>query len=128
MNITSTIKSAIGLNINWKHSEFHKIVDILSGGYCVQIESDEEKLASISVKSTIIGYLCLDYPIFFLENIYYPEIRFYLSEFKSVHYINVKSLSERSLSVDAEIYNRYFHFMEDSDNFSAEDFYFYNIN
>ena len=30
MNITSTVESAVGLNINWKYSECHEIADILS--------------------------------------------------------------------------------------------------
>ncbi len=30
MNITSTVESAIGLNMNWKYSECYEIADILS--------------------------------------------------------------------------------------------------
>ncbi|MCS3532030.1 hypothetical protein [Chryseobacterium sp. JUb7] len=128
MNITSIIESVISLNINWKHSDFHNIIDILSNNYYINIEIDEEKIATIVIKNSIIGYLCLDYPLFFIENKYFSEVKFLLDQFSYLQYINVNSLLEKSLSVDAETYNKYFNFMGNLKDFSAEDFYFYNVN
>jgi len=128
MNITSIIEKAITIGINWKHFHFHNIVDILSNNYCVNIEIDQEKIAIVAIENIIIGYLYLNHPLFFIENKYYSEIKSLLNQFNYLQYINVNNLFEESLSVDAETYNRYFNFMENLDNFSAEDFYFSNIN
>jgi capsular polysaccharide biosynthesis protein len=128
MNITSIIEKATTLDINWKHFDFQNIVDVLSKNYCVNIEIVEERIAIIAIKNVIIGYLCLNYPLFFIEDKYYSEIKLLLNQFNYLQYINVNNLFEESLSVDAETYNKYFNFMENLENFSAEDFYFYNIN
>ncbi|MCC3214674.1 hypothetical protein LIV57_05290 [Chryseobacterium sp. X308] len=38
------------------------------------------------------------------------------------------SVTDPYLTVDPDIYNAYFDFMENLNAFSAEDFYFYNVN
>ncbi|MFC3161494.1 hypothetical protein SAMN05443633_101589 [Chryseobacterium arachidis] len=127
MDITSIIKNAVASDINWKHQDFHYIVDILSKRYFITIDLEEEKVAILALKNTVTGYLCLEYPLFFIENKFYSEVRLILNQFKYLKYIKVDSLSEQSLTVNPETYNKYFNYFENMDSFSAEDFYFYNI-
>lgn len=127
MNITSLIEKAAALDINWKHFDFHNVKDTLAHKYVINIEFEEEKIAVLSLKNTIVGYLCLDYPIFFIENEYYADIHSILNQFDYIQYINVENISKQSLSVNPEIYNKYFYYFENMDRFSAEYFYSYNI-
>ncbi|MFP3831987.1 hypothetical protein [Chryseobacterium sp. SIMBA_028] len=54
------------------------------------------------------------------------QVRNVLHTFNDVEYIIVDMISHQYLSVDTDIYNSYFDYMENLNAFSAEDFYFYN--
>ncbi|MDQ0780992.1 hypothetical protein QF044_000846 [Chryseobacterium sp. W4I1] len=81
MDITQNIQEAINSNTNWKHSDFESVVNDLSLNYHVDIEINAEKFGVLSSEEKIIGYICLNYPIIFLENKFLPEINFILNNF-----------------------------------------------
>lgn len=126
MDITQSIQKAINSNTNWKHSDFGSAVDALSLNYHVDIEINAEKIGVLSSEEKIIAYVHLNYPIILLENNYSQQIKSILSSYK-IQYIMVNTLDDQCLSVDPDIYNTYFDYMRHLDNFSADDFYFYNV-
>ncbi|MEN5308419.1 hypothetical protein ABE425_12970 [Chryseobacterium cucumeris] len=75
-----------------------------------------------------VGYICLNYPLIFIEKLYALQVKNILHTFRDIEYIIVDTLSNPYLTVDPDIYNAYFDFIENLNAFSAEDFYFYNVN
>lgn len=128
MDITEILRTAVHSNNYWKHSNFRSVIEILSYHYYTDIETDTEKIAILHLKNKIIGYICLNYPLIFIESQYALQVKNVLHTFHDIEYIVVDTLSTPYLSVDSDIYNSYFDFMENLNAFSAEDFYFYNVN
>ncbi len=87
---------------------------------------ETERIAILNLGNNI-GYICLNYPLIFIENQYALQVKNILHTFHDIEYIIVDTLSDPKLSVDPDIYNTYFDFMENLNAFSAEDFYFYNV-
>ncbi|AZA98116.1 hypothetical protein EG359_00155 [Chryseobacterium joostei] len=127
MNITETLRKVVHSNNYWKHSDFLSVMETLSSHYDIDIEIDSEKIAVIVLENKTIGYTCLNYPMIFIENKYASQVRNVLHTFNDVEYIIVDMISHQYLSVDSDIYNSYFDYMENLNAFSAEDFYFYNV-
>lgn len=128
MDITETLQAAVHSNNYWKHSDFSSITNTLSNHYSVDIEMEAEKIAVLSLGNKIIGYICLNYPLIFIESQYALQVKSLLHPFHDIEFIIVNTLSNQYLSVNPDIYNAYFDFMENLNAFSAEDFYFYNVN
>ncbi|GEN65728.1 hypothetical protein [Chryseobacterium rhizosphaerae] len=127
MDITAILQKAIYANMNWKHSIFFSVIETLSHHYITDIEIDSEKIYVLSTENKIIGYICLNYPLIFIENNYASQVDNILSAFDSIQYIRVKTLHDQYLSIDPDIYNTCFDYMENLTSFSAEDFYFCNV-
>ena len=89
---------------------------------------ETEKIAILNLGNKTIGYICLNYPLIFMESQYALQVKNALHSFHEIEYIIVDTLSNPNLSVDHDIYNAYFDFMENLNAFSSEDFYFYNVN
>lgn len=128
MDITETLQAAVHSNNYWKHSDFSSITNTLSNYYSVDIEMEAEKITVLSLGNKIIGYICLNYPLIFIESQYALQVKSLLHPFHDIEFIIVSTLSNQYLSVNPDIYNAYFDFMENLNAFSAEDFYFYNVN
>ncbi|WPO89544.1 hypothetical protein [Chryseobacterium sp. HR92] len=96
--------------------------------YSIDIEMEVEKISVLNLENKTIGYICLNYPLIFIESQYALQVKNVLHTFHDIEYIVVDTLSTPYLSVDSDIYNSYFDFMENLNAFSAEDFYFYNVN
>ncbi len=103
-------------------------METLKPHYSINIEMDTEKFTTLFLGDKAIGYICLNYPLIFVESQYALQIKNVLHAFHDIGYIIVDTLSNPYLSVDSDIYNAYFDFMENLNAFSAEDFYFYNVN
>ncbi|BAP32520.1 uncharacterized protein CHSO_3483 [Chryseobacterium sp. StRB126] len=127
MDITNLVKKAINLNVNWKHGDFYEMIEILSIRYIVNYEINEEKIAMIQVENEIIGFIFLNYPLFFIENKYLLQLKKELEKYDYIQFINVDSIYHKYLSIDENLYNTYFDYMDNIDIFSAQDFYFYNV-
>lgn len=127
MDITNFVKKAINSNEDWRHFDFYDVTKILSIEYIVNYEINEEKIATIQIENEIIGFLLIDYPLFFIEDKYCLQIRMLLQKYYYIEYIVVNSINQKKLSINEALYNEYFSFMDDTNNFSAQDFYFYNI-
>ncbi len=128
MDITPIIRKAIDSNNNWKHSAFTSVIELLSSHYDIDIEIDTEKIAVLSLKNKTIGYICLNYPLIFIESKYVLQVKNFLYTFNNVEYIIVDTIFNQYLLINSYIYNSYFEYMENLTAFSAEDFYFYNVN
>ncbi|MDR4954759.1 hypothetical protein REB14_21470 [Chryseobacterium sp. ES2] len=128
MDITETLQTAVHSNNYWKHTDFISVVEVLSFHYDINIEMDIEKITALHLGNKPIGYICLNYPLIFIESQYALQVTNLLHIFHDIEYIMVNTLSHPYLSVDPDIYNAYFDFMENLNAFSAEDFYFYNVN
>lgn len=128
MDITPIIRKAIDSNNNWKHSAFTSVIELLSSHYDIDIEIDTEKIAVLSLKNKTIGYICLNYPLIFIESEYVLQVKNFLYTFNNVEYIIVDTIFNQYLLINSYIYNSYFEYMENLTAFSAEDFYFYNVN
>ncbi len=128
MDITPIIRKAIDSNNNWKHSAFISVIELLSSHYEIDIEIDTEKIAVLSLKNKTIGYICLNYPLIFIESKYVLQVKNFLYTFNNVEYIIVDTIFNQYLLINSYIYNYYFEYMENLTAFSAEDFYFYNVN
>lgn len=128
MDITNFIKRAINLDVNWRHLDFLNVIDILSKNYFINYEVNEEKIAVIQKNDDIVGYLYLKYPLFFIESEYFSPINLILNEYNYIQYIKVDSINHEYLYVDKILYDKYFDYMENVNNFSAQDFYFFNVN
>lgn len=128
MDITETLQTAVHSNNYWKHSDFCSVMEVLSSHYDINIEMDTEKITALHLGNKPIGYICLNYPLIFIESQYALQVKNLLHTFHDIEYIMVNTLSHPYLSVNPDIYNAYFDFMENLDAFSAEDFYFYNVN
>ncbi|GEJ43393.1 hypothetical protein CRS_00010 [Chryseobacterium sp. ON_d1] len=128
MDITPIIRKAIDSNNNWKHSAFTSVIELLSSHYDIDIEIDTEKIAVLSLKNKTIGYICLNYPLIFIESEYVLQVKNFLYTFNNVEYIIVDTIFNQYLLINSYIYNSYFEYMENLTTFSAEDFYFYNVN
>jgi hypothetical protein len=113
--------------VNWRHFDFYDVINILSKFYVIHYKTNEEKIALIESENNIIGYLCLNYPIFFIKYKNFQEIQLKISKYNYLQCIVIDSIVERSLKVDRLTYGKYFNYMDDIDNFSAEEFYFYNV-
>ncbi|WP_129056041.1 MULTISPECIES: hypothetical protein [unclassified Chryseobacterium] len=127
MDITEILQIAVHSNNYWKHSDFSSVMETLKLYYNSDIETDTEKLTTLLLGDKIIGYICLNYPLVFIESQYALHVKNILQTFHDIEYIIVDTLSNPYLSVDPDIYNAYFDFMENLNAFSAEEFYFYNI-
>lgn len=128
MDITETLQTAVHSNNYWKHSDFSSLMEVLSFHYEINIEMDTEKITALHLGNKTIGYICLNYPLIFIESQYALQVKNLLHSFHDIEYIIVNTLSHPYLSVNPDIYNAYFDFMENLNAFSAEDFYFYNVN
>ncbi|ATN04669.1 hypothetical protein CRN76_04250 [Chryseobacterium indologenes] len=89
---------------------------------------DTEKITILRLENKTIGYICLNYPLIFIESQFALQVKNVLHTFHDIEYISVHTLSNPYLSVNPDIYNVYFDFMENLNAFYAEDFYFYNVN
>ncbi|MCQ9641629.1 hypothetical protein MP478_19790 [Chryseobacterium sp. WG14] len=127
MNITTFIEKAINLKVNWKHYDFFDAIDELTKFFNVSYEADVEKIAVIEIKDNVVGYLYVNHPLFFIENIYSTQVKTILDKYDYIQYINVDSINHEYLSVDKVLYDKYFDYMDNTNNFSAQDFYFNNI-
>ncbi|RXM41130.1 hypothetical protein BOQ62_02420 [Chryseobacterium sp. CH21] len=103
-------------------------METLKPHYNINIEMDTEKVVVLLLGDKTIGYICLNYPLIFIESQYALEVKNIRHTFHDIEYIMVDMLSNPYLSVDPDFYNAYFDFMENLNAFSAEDFYFYNVN
>ncbi|MFS4470450.1 hypothetical protein [Chryseobacterium sp. T20] len=103
-------------------------METLKPHYNIDIETDTEKYTTLLLGDKTIGYICLNYPLIFIESQYALQVKNILHTFHDIEYIIVDTLSTPYLSVDPDFYNAYFDFMENLNAFSAEDFYFYNVN
>jgi hypothetical protein len=127
MDITNFVEKAVNLNVNWKHFDFYDITEMLSKNYIVNYEVNEEKIATIQIENELVGFLCMDYPLFFIEDKKLSEIKILLQEYLYIQYIPVDSINNQYLSVDKALYDKYFDYMDNINSFSANDFYFNNI-
>lgn len=128
MDITEILQVAVHSDNYWKHSDFSSVTETLSCHYYnIDIEMETEKIAILNLGNKTIGYIFLNHPLIFIENQYSLQVKNVLHSFHYIEYIIVDTLSNPYLSVDSNIYNTYFNFMENLNTFSAEDFYFYNI-
>lgn len=127
MDITETLQTAVHSNNYWKHSGFISVMGALSFHYDIDIEIDTEKISVLGLENKTFGYICLNHPLIFIESQYASQIKNILHTFYDIEYIIVDTLSTPYLSVNPDIYNVYFNFMENLSAFSAEDFYFYNV-
>lgn len=128
MDITEILQAAVHSNNYWKHSDFSSVIEALSFPYRTDIEKETEKIAILNLGNKTVGYICLNYPLIFIEKLYALQVKNILHTFRDIEYIIVDTLSHPYLTVDPDIYNAYFDFMENLNAFSAEDFYFYNVN
>ncbi|MGI9581970.1 hypothetical protein ACR1PO_12205 [Chryseobacterium sp. RRHN12] len=128
MDITEILQAAVHSNNYWKHSDFRSVIETLSYHYSTDIEMETEKIAVLNLGNKTIGYICLNYPLIFIESLYALHVKNILHTFHDIEYIIVDTLSNPYLTVNSDIYNAYFDFMENLNAFSAEDFYFYNVN
>mgnify|MGYP000196171465 CR=1 FL=1 len=128
MDITETLQAAVYSNNFWKHSDFSSVIETIEVYYDIDIEMDTEKFTTLLLGDKTIGYICLNYPLIFIESQYALQVKNILHIFHDIEYIIVDTLSTPYLSVNPDIYNVYFDFMENLNAFSAEDFYFYNVN
>ncbi|MDR3024816.1 hypothetical protein [Chryseobacterium sp.] len=127
MDITETLQTAVHSNNYWKHSDFSTVIETLIPHYSIDIEMEIEKISVLHLENKTIGYICLNYPLIFIESQYALQVKNILHSFHDIEYIIVDTLSNPYLSVSPDIYNVYFDFMENLNAFSAEDFYFYNV-
>jgi hypothetical protein len=127
VDITEILQAAVHSNNYWKHSYFSSVIETLSYHYSTYIEMETERIAILNLGNKTMGYICLNYPLIFIENQYALQVKNILHTFHDIEYIIVDTLSDPKLSVDPDIYNAYFDFMENLNAFSAEDFYFYNV-
>ncbi|MET3532589.1 hypothetical protein DRF59_18955 [Chryseobacterium flavum] len=127
MDITNLVKNATNLNVNWKYGDFYEIIEILSTKYIVNYEINEEKVAMIQLENEIIGFLFRNYPLFFIENRYFLQLKKLLEKNDYIQFINVASIYQEDLSIDNVLYNTYFDHMDNTNKFSAQDLYFYNV-
>ncbi|MCJ7934888.1 MAG: hypothetical protein MUW56_15020 [Chryseobacterium sp.] len=127
MDITYFIKKAVNLDVNWKYDHFHSIVSELSKFFNVNYEPEVEKIAIVEIENNIVGYIYADYPIFFIEDTYLSKIKAILHKDEYIQYVTVDFFNHEYLSVDKALYEKYFNYMDDLNNFSVLDFYFYNI-
>ncbi|MDR6372938.1 hypothetical protein J2795_004126 [Chryseobacterium bernardetii] len=128
MDITETLQAAVYSNNYWKHSDFSSVMEALIPHYNIDIEMDTEKITILRLENKIIAYICLHYPLIFIESQHALQVKNILHTFHDIEYIIVDTLSNPYLSVNPDIYNVYFDLMENLNAFSAEDFYFYNVN
>ncbi|GAA4160693.1 hypothetical protein GCM10022217_25120 [Chryseobacterium ginsenosidimutans] len=127
MNITTFIKKAVNLEVNWKYCDFYDIIGELTKFFNINYESEVEKIAVVEIENKIVGYIYANYPIFFIEDKFLFQIKTILHKYDYIQYINVDSFEHEYLSMDKELYDKYFNCMDDLNNFSVLDFYFYNI-
>lgn len=127
MDITNFVRKATNLNINWKYGDFHDVIEILSTKYIVDYEINEEKIAVIHIKDEIIGFLSLNYPLFFIVNNHLSQLKSLLEKYNYIQFINVDSIAKKYLSIDNTLYNTYFDYIDNTNSFSAQDFYFNNV-
>jgi hypothetical protein len=71
--------------------------------------------------------LYVNHPLFFIENTYSTQVKTILDKYDYIQYINVDVINHEYLSVDKILYDKYFDYMDNTNNFSAQDFYFNNI-
>ncbi|WP_347216054.1 hypothetical protein [Chryseobacterium sp.] len=128
MDITEIIQRAMDLNNNWKHSTFSTVTENLLSHYEVDLEIDSEKIAVLRLNNNTIGYICLNYPLVFIETKHASQINDILFKFNNIQYITISTLDIQCLTINSDFYNSYFNYMENLNAFSAEDFYFYNVN
>lgn len=127
MNITNLIEKAINLDVNWRYYDFFDIIDELKKIFKVNYELGVEKIAMIELSNNIVGYINSNYPFIFIEDKFLPEIKKILYKYNYIQYINIDSVNHKYLAIDRTLYDKYFNYLENTDRFSAEDFYFYNI-
>jgi hypothetical protein len=127
MDITTFIKKAVNLEINWKYCDFYDIIGELTKFFNINYESEVEKIAVVEIENKIVGYIYANYPIFFIEDKFLFQIKTILHKYDYIQYINVDSFEHEYLSMDKELYDKYFNYMDDLNSFSVLDFYFYNI-
>lgn len=127
VDISETLQTAVHSNNYWKHSDFSSVMETLKPYYNSDIEIDTEKLTTLLLGDKTIGYICLNYPLIFIESQYALHVKNILHIFHDIEYIIVDTLSNPYLSVAPDIYNAYFDFMENLNAFSSKDFYFYNV-
>lgn len=127
MDISETLQTIVHSDNYWKHSDFSSVMEALKPHYNTHIEMDTEKVVVLLLGDKAIGYICLNYPLIFIESQYALQVKNILHTFHDIEYIMVDTLSNAYLSVDPDFYNAYFDFMENLNAFSAEDFYFYNV-
>lgn len=127
MDITTYIEKAVNLKVNWKYCDFYDIIAELTKLFNINYEFEVEKIAVVEIENKIIGYIYTNYPIFFIEDEFILQIKTILSKYDYIQYINVDSFNHEYLSVDKTLYNKYFDYMDNLNNFSVRDFYFYNI-
>lgn len=99
-------------------------MEVLILHYNVDIEMDTGKITILRLANKTIGYICLNYPLIFIKSQYALQVKNVLHTFHDIKYISVNTLSNPYLSVNPDIYNVYFDFMENLNAFYAEDFYF----
>ncbi|MGI9651095.1 hypothetical protein [Chryseobacterium sp. RLHN22] len=127
MNITNFIEKAINLDVNWRHYDFFDIIDELKILFKVSYEPSVEKIAMIELSNNIVGYINSNYPFVFIEDKFLTELKNILYKYDYIQYISIDSVNHKYLSIDRTLYDKYFNYLENTDRFSAEDFYFYNI-
>lgn len=127
MNITKLLEIAINLDVNWRHHDFFDIIDELKILFKVSYEPSVEKIAMIELSNNVIGYVNSNYPFIFIEDKFLKELKNILFEYDYIQYINIDSVNHKYLSIDRTLYDKHFNYLENTDIFSAEDFYFYNV-
>lgn len=129
MDITEILQVAVHSDNYWKLSDFSSVTETLSYHYYnIDIEMETEKIAILNLGNKTIGYIFLNHPLILIENQHSLQVKNVLHSFHYIEYIIVDTLSNVYLSVEPDFYNIYFDFMENLNAFSAEDFYFHNVN
>ncbi|OCA68660.1 hypothetical protein BBH99_15025 [Chryseobacterium contaminans] len=127
MDITEILQTAVHSNNYWKHSDFSSVTEALSSHYSTDIEMETEKITLLNLGNKTIGYICLNHPLIFIENQYALQVKNVLHSFHDIGYIVVDTLNNQCLSVNHEVYHKYFNWIENLNTFSAEEFSFYHI-
>ena len=130
-NITNIIKKAISKDdVLWSIYEFFYCLEHLGSkryevSYC---EDDDEKVASISLSSKIIGYIWRRYPLIFITTDQSDDVQIALKGQAYIEYIMVTDLDTEELVLDeAPEVNSVVSYIISKSGFSATDFWFYHV-
>lgn len=125
-NITEIIKKVISDKINWKHSIFYLVINLLKeNNFEISFWDNEENWASIIEGEETKGYIWQKYPLIICEKNTLPKVLNLFKDLESIYYIEVNSLTKDLFKIDDEELYKYFDDDFKFESFTMEDLWFY---